>query len=218
MIYDYKLNERGKYLITKAGDQPQIFPKIRILSFDSEQDDRFNWDGSYTMAGNKLCFNIQNLKIVFIHHNRETKTVCHNGYVVQVCLPQVVDTPQEETINPSDYSSSQDISQDYQDIGLGYHVKLKNATFANGKNEGDIYIYRTTRPVPDQIQGCVKIVPTTSTPATVQIQQGSAKVYLKNGTVLQGDIEESDASHIKLKTAYGVLYIKSSDIKNVQKE
>lgn len=97
-------------------------------------------------------------------------------------------------------------------------TKLKNATFANGKNEGDIYIYRTTRPVPDQIQGCVKIVPTTSTPATVQIQQGSAKVYLKNGTVLQGDIEESDASHIKLKTAYGVLYIKSSDIKNVQKE
>ncbi|MCL4479775.1 MAG: hypothetical protein M1381_11910 [Deltaproteobacteria bacterium] len=219
MIYDYKLNESGKYLIANAGDEPQIFPKIRVLSFDSDHDVQFNWDGNYSMSGDKICFNIQNLQIKLIQHHRETKTVCHNAVLLQVCLPQVVDTPSEENINPSDYSSSQDIPQDYQDIGLGYHVKLKNATFENGKSEGAVFIYRTTQSVPNEIRGCVKIIPTTSSAAqTTQKQTNHAKVNLKNGTVLEGDIEETDASHIKLKTSYGVLNIKSSDIKTIEYE
>ncbi len=48
-----------------------------------------------------------------------------------------------------------------------------------------------------------------------QIHTGTAKVYLKNGTILVGTIEETNASTVQLKTSSGTLNVNADDIESI---
>lgn len=49
-----------------------------------------------------------------------------------------------------------------------------------------------------------------------QLHQCPAKVYMKNGTIFEGDIENMSASIVRLKTSYGVLNINANDIESIK--